>query len=52
MHLSEYAVPIYDRNRHKLCQHNSRKEEIDCCEEFCMERIRVDAVLNQIRQNI
>lgn len=52
LHLSEYAVPIYDRNRHKLCQHNSRKEEIDCCEEFCMERIRVDAVLNQIRQNV
>jgi len=52
MHLSEYAVPIYDRNRHKLCQHNSRKEEIDCCEEFCMERIEVDAVLNQIRQNV
>lgn len=52
MPLSEFTIPIYDRNRHKLCQHNSRKEEIDCCEEFCMDRIRVDAVLNKIRQNI
>ncbi|MBU2109547.1 hypothetical protein KKB71_01130 [Patescibacteria group bacterium] len=52
MYLSEFTIPIYDRNRHKLCQHNSRKEEIDCCEEFCMDRIRVNAVLNKIRKNI
>lgn len=52
IHMSENAIPIYDKNRHKLCRHNSRREEIDCCEEFCMERIRVDVVLNQIRQNV
>lgn len=52
LHLSKYAVSIYDRNRHKLCQHNSRQEEIDCCEEFCMERIRVSDVFNQIKSNI
>ncbi|MCX6717189.1 MAG: glycosyltransferase family 2 protein [Candidatus Taylorbacteria bacterium] len=52
MHTSEYNVPIYDENRHKFCKHNSRKEEIDCCEEFCMERIRVNEVFNQIKSNI
>ena len=52
MYVSEYAVPIYDKNKHKLCEHNSRKEEVDCCEEFCMERIRVDEVFEQIRLNI
>ena len=46
------VVPIYDRNRHKLCSHNSRNEEIDCCEEFCMERLRVKKVFNQIRLNL
>ncbi len=51
-HMSKHSVPIYDRNRHKLCKHNSRKEEIDCCEEFCMERIGVDKVFDQIRLNI
>ncbi|OQX71477.1 hypothetical protein B6D52_01365 [Candidatus Parcubacteria bacterium 4484_255] len=49
MRMSEHIVPIYDKNRHKLCKHNSRKEEIDCCEEFCMERITVNNVFNQIR---
>ena len=52
IHMSEYTTPIYDRNRHKLCRHNSRKEELDCCEEFCMERINVDKVFNQIRSHI
>ena len=52
VHVSEYTVPIYDKNRHKLCKHNSRKEEVDCCEEFCMERIRVDKVFDQIRLNL
>ena len=52
MHMSEYTVPIYDRNRHKLCKHSSRKEELDCCEEFCMERISVAKVFNQIKLHI
>lgn len=52
LHLSEFTVPIYDRNRHKLCNHTSRKEEIDCCEEFCMERITIDKVFDQIRLNL
>jgi hypothetical protein len=52
MHTSEYTVPVYDKNRHKLCKHNSRKEEVDCCEEFCMERIRVNEVFSQIKSNI
>ncbi len=52
IHMSEYTVPIYDKNRHRLCKHNSRKEEIDCCEEFCMERISVDEVFDQIKLRI
>ena len=52
IHMSKFTVAIYDRNRHKLCKHNSRKEEIDCCEDFCMERISVDKVFEQIRLNI
>jgi len=49
LHLSKNAVPIYDKNRHKLCKHNTREEEINCCEEFCMDRTRVDEVFNQIK---
>lgn len=49
IHMSEHTVPIYDENRHKLCKHNSIKEEMECCEEFCMERIRVNEVFNQIK---
>ncbi|MDO8572484.1 MAG: glycosyltransferase family 2 protein [bacterium] len=52
LRLSEYAVPIYDKNRHKLCKHNSRKEEIDCCEEFCMDRIKVADVFGKIKSNV
>ncbi len=52
IHMSKYTIPIYDQNRHKLCEHKTRKEEIDCCEEFCMERITVDEVFNQIRLHI
>jgi len=52
MPMSEFLVPIYDRNRHKLCHHNSRQEELDCCEEFCMERIKVNKVFEQIRLNV
>lgn len=49
MHMSKYTVPVYDRNRHKLCKHKTRKEEIDCCEEFCMERISVQEVFQRIK---
>ncbi len=52
MHKSKFVMPIYDRNRHKLCKHKSRQEEIDCCEEFCMERISVDKVFNKIKSNV
>ena len=52
IHMSEYTIPIYDRNRHRLCKHSSRKEELDCCEEFCMERITVNKVFNQIKQYV
>jgi hypothetical protein len=52
IHTSEYTVNIYDKNRHKLCSHNLRKEEIDCCEEFCMDRIRVNDVFDKIKLNI
>lgn len=51
LHLSKNAVPIYDKNRHKLCKHNSREEEINCCEEFCMDRIRVVDVFNRIKNS-
>ena len=51
-HLSEFTIPIYDATRHKLCRHCSRREEIDCCEEFCMERIRVETVFERIRPHL
>jgi hypothetical protein len=52
IHMSDQTVPIYYRNRHSLCRHNSRKDEIDCCEEFCMDRISVDKVFDQIKLNV
>ena len=52
MHKAKSLIPIYDKRRHKLCKHKTRQEEIDCCEEFCMERISVDKVFNQIKLNI
>jgi len=52
LHLSKNAVSIYDKDRHKLCSHRSREEEIKCCEEFCMERINVNEVFNQIKLHI
>lgn len=48
LHLSEQAVPIAQDDRHVLCQHNNRQEEIDCCEPFCMERLRVENVFEQV----
>ena len=52
IHKFKFVVPIYDRNRHKLCKHKSRQEEIDCGEEFCMERIPIDKVFNKIKSNV
>ena len=52
LHLSDNTTSIYDDNRHELCDHKTRQEEIECCEEFCMERIRVNKVFNQIRLNL
>ncbi len=52
LHKSKNMVSIYDENRHKLCSHNTRDEEIKCCEDFCMDKIRVDDVFNTIRLNI
>ena len=52
VHLSKHTVSIYDKNRHKLCQHITRKEEIDCCEEFCMNRICVKDVFEIIKLNV
>src|SRR3989338_2260439 len=49
LHTSEYMVPLYDKDRHKLCKHSSRQEEITCCEEFCMDRIRVSDAFDQIK---
>ncbi len=52
IHVSDNATLIYDKNRHKLCQHLTRAEEIMCCEEFCMDRIRVAKVLGKIKERI
>ncbi len=51
LHLSKSVVSIYDKDRHKLCSHSNRDEEIKCCEEFCMDRIRVSDVFNTIKIN-
>jgi len=52
IHLLESTVSVYDKNRHKLCAHKSREEEINCCEEFCMKKITVEKVFEVIKQNI
>lgn len=52
LHLSNNVVPLYDNTRHVLCSHNTREEEIKCCEEFCMDRIRVADVFDIIKENI
>jgi len=51
-HTSKKTIPVYDKNRHKLCKHVTRKEEIDCCEEFCLDRIGVNEVFTYIKSNI
>lgn len=50
--MSNYVIPIYDVNRHKICQHTSRQEEINCCEEFCMDKLTVKQVFEKIKLNI
>lgn len=52
LHLSKNVVSIYDKDRHKLCSHKNREEEIKCCEEFCMDRIRVPDVFATIKTNV
>lgn len=52
LHLSKNVVSIYDEGRHHLCSHKSRGDEIGCCEEFCMDRIRVLDVFATIKTNI
>ncbi len=49
--LSTNVVPIFDKYRHKLCQHSLRSEEVECCEEFCMDRLTVETVYEQITAN-
>ena len=49
LNLSYNATPIYDNKRHRLCDHKTRQEEVECCEEFCMDRIRVEDVFNTIK---
>ena len=48
LHLSDDAVPIFDKERHKLCKHQTREEEIVCCEEFCMDRFTVKHIADII----
>jgi len=52
LHLSNNVVLLYDNTRHALCNHRTRDEEIKCCEDFCMDRIRVADVFNTIKTNI
>lgn len=52
LHLSKNVVSLYDKDRHKLCSHSTRDEEIKCCEEFCMDRIRVTDVFDTIKSSI
>ena len=52
LHLLESTVLIYDKNRHKLCAHKNREEEINCCEEFCMKKITVEKVFDVIKQTM
>jgi ADP-heptose:LPS heptosyltransferase len=52
LHLSNNVVSLYDGTRHQLCDHKTRDEEIRCCEDFCMDRIRVADVFDTIKANI
>lgn len=46
------TVAIYNKDRHKLCNHVLREDELKCCEEFCMDRITVDEVFDTIKKHI
>ncbi len=50
--ISSNLVAIYDKNKHKLCNHKTRQEEIDCCEVFCLEKISVNEIFNVIKLNV
>lgn len=52
LHLCNNVVSFYDKGRHDLCRHNSRFEEIQCCEESCMDIISVKDVFDTIIKNI
>lgn len=52
LHLSKNVVSIYDDNRHLLCSHSTREEEICCCEKFCMDKIKVVDVFKKIESNL
>jgi len=52
LHITENTIPIYDSQRHALCHHANRQEEIDCCEEFCMDRIFPTDVYQRIRSEL
>ena len=51
LHLSKFNVSIFDENRHALCHHKTRQEEIDCCEPFCMEKLKLEKVFEIIKNN-
>ncbi len=48
--LSKKTFLIYDTHRHALCSHTTRQEEIDCCEPFCMSKIRINDVFGVIKE--
>lgn len=52
MQVSKSMIPIYDKNRHALCSHTTRAQEIDCCEDFCMDKITVEDVFNKIKLTV
>lgn len=52
LHLSKNVLSLYNDNRHTLCSHVTREEEINCCEDFCMNRIGVDDVFDMIKKNL
>jgi ADP-heptose:LPS heptosyltransferase len=52
VHMSQNSVSIYDGSRHKLCKHVSRRDELDCCEEFCMDKIDTQDVFDRIKSHI
>ncbi|MCX6754892.1 MAG: glycosyltransferase family 2 protein [Candidatus Nomurabacteria bacterium] len=52
LNLNKETISIYNKNRHILCNHTKRQEEIDCCEEFCFDKIIPNFVFEVIKNNI